>query len=320
MKPRQPQSLLEFQKMFSSEEKCAAYLEQIRWPDGFVCPTCNAPGQAQRIETRPRILRCRQCHTEISLTSGTVMHATRMPLQIWFFGAYLVTTQTPGISAVQFQRQLGIARYETAFQVLHKLRAGLVRPHRDPIGKNWPVEVDETLVGGRTQGEGRGIHHKLIVSGAIEVRPRQSPTSGNKSLKSHYAGRLRLQQVPNRGAASLDKFVKSNVIKGAEVRSDGWRGYDHLADLGYNHRPLALVGDPERIEAHLPMIHIAFSNLKAWLIGTHHGVSKKHLQAYLDEFVFRFNRRFYPMTAFSSALGIGTHMEGPTYRDFYDGT
>lgn len=247
------------------------------------------------------------------------MHATRVPLQAWFLGAYLVTTQTPGMSAVQFQRQLGLTRYETAFQMLHRLRAGMVRPERDRIGEDWLVEVDETLVGGRTQGEGRGVHHKVIVAGAIEVRTRKIRDGGKEPSGSVYAGRLRLCQVPNRGAKALSGFVKGNLVKGAVVRSDGWRGYNDLTDMGYVHKPLVLDGDPERTAAHLPMIHIAFSNLKTWLAGTHHGVSKEHLQAYLDEFVFRFNRRFYPMTAFASILGIGMSVVGPTYRDLYDG-
>lgn len=247
------------------------------------------------------------------------MHATRVPLQAWFLGAYLVTTQTPGMSAVQFQRQLGLTRYETAFQMLHKLRAGMVRPDQDRIGTDWLVEIDETLVGGRTQGEGRGVHHKEIVAGAIEVRTRLTNAKGEKSRRTVYAGRLRLRQVPDRGSKTLSGFVQENVAKGSLVHTDGWGGYEELSSLGYTHEPLVLDGDPERTDAHLPMIHIAFSNLKTWLKGTHHGVGKEHLQAYLDEFVFRFNRRFYPMTAFASILGIGMNVSGPTYRELYDG-
>ena len=147
-----------------------------------------------------------------------------MPLSVWFWGAYLVTTQTPGQSALQFQRQLGLKRYETAFQMLHKLRAGLVRPERDTIGDQYPVEVDKSFVGGRTKGEGRGVHHKAIVIGAIEVRPRKAPVKGAR--RTFYAGRLRLRLVPNREAKSLTKFVRENVAKGAVVHTDGWTGYD----------------------------------------------------------------------------------------------
>jgi transposase-like protein len=109
------------------------------------------------------------------------------------------------------------------------------------------------------------------------------------------------------------------VAKGAVVHTDGWQSYDDLTKLGYSHQPLVLDGDPERTDAHLPMIHIAFSNLKTWLLGTHHGVSHQHLQAYLNEFVFRFNRRFYPMTAFNSVLGLAVHASAPTYEMLYSG-
>lgn len=316
---RQPQSLLEFQQMFPSELACAAYLEAIRWPGGFACPNCRACDKAQRIVTRPRVIRCRHCHRDVALTAGTIMHATRTPLQAWFLGAYLVATQTPGVSAVQLQRQLGLTRYETAFQMLHKLRAGMVRPNRDRIGADWPVEVDETLVGGRTKGQGRGVHHKSTVAGAIEVRLRPLGVQGKKPHRAVYAGRLRLGLVPNRGAKTLTGFVLENVVKGAVVRTDGWGGYDDLRHLGYAHKPMVLDGESEKTEAHLPMLHIAFSNLKTWLMGTHHSVSKQHLPAYLNEFVFRFNRRFYPMTAFASILGIGMNVAGPTYRSLYNG-
>jgi len=245
--------------------------------------------------------------------------ASHTPLSVWFWGAYLVATQTPGQSALQFQRQLGISRCETAFQMLHKLRAGMVRPERDAIGAQYPVEVDETLVGGRTRGEGRGIHYKATVVGAVEVRHRQAHAEGEKFKRSHFAGRLRLRLVPSRGVEVLTGFVQENVAKGAVVRTDGWQGYDGLAKMGYSHEPLVLGGDPERTEAHLPMIHIAFSNLKTWLLGTHHGVSQQHLQAYLNEFVFRFNRRFYPMTAFNSVLGLAAQAMAPTYETLYSG-
>lgn len=247
------------------------------------------------------------------------MQGSHTPLSTWFWGAYLVTTQTPGQSAVQFQRQLGLRRYETAFQILHKLRAGMVRPERDTIGSLYPVDVDETFVGGRTRGEGRGVHHKATVAGAIEVRPRPTRTDGQTPTRAVYAGRLRLCLVPDRSAQTLTEFVQENVTKGAVVRTDGWKGYDELTALGYMHEPLVLDGDPQKTDAHLPMIHIAFSNLKTWLLGTHHGVSQQHLQAYLNEFVFRFNRRFYPMTAFNSVLGLASHASAPTYETLYSG-
>lgn len=315
-----PTTLPEFQRVFPDDAACARYLEHLRWPHGFTCMKCGTVGEPYRFAKRTSVvLRCRACQANLSLMAGTVMKDSHTPLSVWFWGAYLVATQTPGQSALQFQRQLGLSRYETAFQMLHKLRAGMVRPERDAIGSQYPVEVDETLVGGSTKGEGRGVHHKATVVGAVEVRRRQTSPEGRKPKRSVCAGRLRLRLVPNRGAKTLTGFVQENVAKGAVVRTDGWPSYDELARMGYAHEPLVLDGDPEKTDAHLPMIHIAFSNLKTWLLGTHHGVSQQHLQAYLNEFVFRFNRRFYPMTAFNSVLGLAAHALAPTYAALYSG-
>jgi hypothetical protein len=245
------------------------------------------------------------------------MQSSHTPLSTWFWGAYLITTETPGQSAVQFQRQLALSRYETAFQILHKLRAGMVRPERDAIGAEHPVEVDECLVGGETRGEGRGIHHKSIVVGAVEVRQRSE--DGKKHRRRVYAGRLRLRVVPDRSADTLTGFINDNVATGAVIRTDGWTGYPRLGEM-YRHEALTLGGDPDKAETHLPMIHLVFSNMKTWIKGTHHSrIESKHLQAYLNEYVFRFNRRFYPMTAFHSVLGIASRTVPPTYAQLYSG-
>lgn len=327
-----PTTLPEFQSVFPNEDACAKYLETLRWPDGFVCPKCGEVGEPYRFPKRTSVvLRCRGCRANVSLTAGTVMQATHTPLSTWFWGAYLVTTQTPGQSALQFQRQLGIGRYETAFTILHKLRAGMVRPDRDTLGGRYPVEVDETLVGGQTRGEGRGVHHKSIVVGAVEVRTRrkgedrsangrQGHAKGKPLKRQTYAGRLRLRVVPGRAANDLTGFVTANITKGAVVRTDGWLGYDGLPGLGYDHEAVVIGDDQTLTEKHLPMIHIVFSNLKTWLLGTHHGrVGPQHLQAYLNEYVFRFNRRFYPMTAFNSVLGLAVRVVPPTYEALYSG-
>lgn len=327
-----PTSLPEFQSVFPDDDACATYLERMRWPNGFSCPSCRQTGEPYRFPNRSStVLRCRQCKVNTSLTSGTVMQSTHTPLSTWFWAAYLATTQTPGQSALQFQRQLGLSRYETAFQILHKLRAGMVRPERDSIGGEHAVEVDECLVGGRTRGEGYGVHHKAVVVGAVEVRLRkdaeqraakhkQQHEGGVPLKKLVYAGRLRLRMVGSRAAAGLTTFITDNVAKGSTVRTDAWPGYQTLPALGYVHDPLALDGDPEKTDGHLPMIHLVFSNLKTWILGTHHGcIGQQHLQAYLNEFVFRFNRRFYPMTAFNSVLGLAANATSPTYEQLYSG-
>ena len=269
-----PHSLPEFQRLFPDDAACAAYLEKARWGDGFACPHCGTAGEPFHFENRPGVLRCRKCRQNTGLTVGTVMERSHTPLNVWFWAAYLVASQTPGMSAVQFQRQLGLSRYETAFQILHKLRSGMVRPNQDRIGgqpKNH-VEVDETWVGGRTRGEGRGVHHKVPVSCAIEVRHRKPGTKLDNRKDGRYAGRVRLAVVLDRSAESLCGFVESTVAPGSLIVTDDWSGYAGLGKRGYEHFAVAECGDPEVAEQYLPIIHLVFANLKTWLIGIHHGV------------------------------------------------
>jgi transposase-like protein len=335
-----PKSLPDFQQHFPNEEACIAHLYAKRFETGFVCQYCGQhesnTGLPYTFANRPTVFRCRSCKRDTSLTAGTIMHRSKQPLYLWFWAAFLVTSLTPGMSAAQFRKMLGISRYETAFQMLHKLRAAMVRPERDSIGQKYPVEVDETFVGGATRGKGHGITDKALVAGAVEVMPRHesekwgghdpnlmgelSPKHRGGHGRKIIAGRLRLEVVPNRKQETLIPFVQANVEFGAEVRTDAWVGYEPLSAKGYAHEAIAICGDHAKTDKHLPMIHIAFGNLDAWLLGTHHGVSAQHLQAYLNEYVFRFNRRFWPMVAFDSILGIAVHAISPTYEELYDGT
>ena len=324
-----PTTLPEFQRVFPTDQSCATYLEKLRWPDQFVCTKCKQMGEPYRFAARPQVLRCRACRADTSLTRGTVMDHTHTPLSVWFWAAYLQTTQTPGESATQFQRQLGLTRYETAYQIMHKLRAGMVRPQRDEIGGEHTVELDETLVGGKTKGEGAGVHHKVYVLGAVECRQRKAgETIANgaelrepspKRRRATYAGRVRLLVASDRQAPTCEDFARSNLVRGTTVKTDGWQGYNALRSMGYAHAPVVLRGDSDLADAHLPLIHLVFSLLKTWLAGTHHGVSVKHMQAYMNEYTFRFNRRFYPMTSFNSLLGIGAKTIPPTYAQLYSG-
>lgn len=314
-----PRSLPEFQRLFPDEAACARYLERARWGSGFVCPHCETTGDPYRYATRPGVLCCRRCRRETRLTAGTVMDHTHTPLAVWFWAAYLVASQTPGMSAVQFQRQLGLSRYETAFQILHKLRVSMVRPDQDRIGgkPGEVVEADETYVGGRTRGKGRGVHDMVLVAGAVEVRQRKRDGSLNKRRTGRYAGRVRLAVAPDRSTKSLGGFVEGNIAPGAAIITDDWSGYASLTRLGFLHTAVAERGDMQVAETFLPIIHLVFSNLKTWLRGTHHGVSPQHLQAYLNEFTFRFNRRFYPFNTFRSLLGIAGGITAPTYAQTY---
>lgn len=297
-RPDFPKSLKEFQARFRDDTACRKYLAACRWPDGFRCKRC---GQAEAFELAARGLwQCKGCGRQTSLTAGTVLHRTRLPLTVWFWAAYLVSTHTPGLSAVQFHRQLGIS-YESAWALLHKLRRAMVNPERELLKDK--VEVDETYLGGHEAGlkGGRQLLDKALIVGAVEVRGKA-------------AGRVRLQVVPDASARSLTGFVKRSVTPGALILTDGWQAYAPLPDLGYRHRPRTQ-GIPERAGKLLPHIHRVFSNLKTWLGGTHHGVGHDHLQVYLDEFAFRFNRRRTPMAAFQTLLGLASGVHGPTSYD-----
>ena len=310
-----PQSLPEFQELFPDDATCAAYLERSRWRDGFVCPHCGVLAEPFRIATRPGILQCRTCRRQTGLLVGTIMERSHTPLNVWFWAAYLVASQTPGISAVQFQLELGLSRYETAFGILHKLRAGMVRPDQDCIGglPDQYVVVDETYVGGRTRGEGRGVHHKVLVACAVEVRHRKPglPRISGRMAATPDVSDLRslpIAVLSRRADLSRASFSKTLVSLMIGAAMPGFAS-------SYNHHAIAECGDPEISAKFLPMIHLAFANLKTWLSGIHHGVSNQHLQAYLNEFTFRFNRRS-PVQHIPSLLGIAGRIQTPTFANF----
>ena len=250
---------------------------------------------------RRRLQECAACGRQTSVTAGTVLDNTRTPLTLWFWAAYLMSTHTPGISAAQLQRQLGIGRYETAWLILHKLRRAMVAPERVPL--SGQVEADEAFVGGRNPARrgGRDRVGKVLVGVAAEVR-------------GPGTGRIRLQVLPDASGPSLQAFMAGAVAPGSIVHTDGWSGYQGLPRAGYEHRPVRQRWRHEDRQEILPRAHRAISNLKTWLTGTYHGTSAKHLQVYLDEFTFRHNRRRTPMAAFQTLLGLGSLHEPTTYR------
>lgn len=287
---------MEFMRRFATDEACWDYLVESRWPDGFVCPECGWEGAPYWIATR-KLFECRNCRYQVSPTAGTVLHRTRIPLHKWFWSAYLMATLTPGISGTQLQRQLGLKRNETAYMMLHKLRAATVRAEREKLRET--VEVDEAYIGGKKKGKpGRGAAGKTLVIAAVERRGK-------------HAGRVRLKVIPTFTRVELHKFIRESVEPGSTFITDGLKGYTGLE--GYTHRP-KIEGTPDRAGKILPHVHRVFSNLKSWLIGTHHGVSPQHLQAYLNEFTFRYNRRGVPMAAFQTLLGLTPERYGPTYE------
>ncbi len=290
--------------MFSQDGACVEHMIAVKYPSGFVCEHCGGK-KGYWIEDR-NAFECAECREWAYLTAGTVMEKSKTPICTWFLGAYLMSTMTPGISGVQFQRQSGIKRYETAFQILHKLRAAMVAPERTQL--SGEVEVDETFIGGEKEGKrGRGAAGKSMVVGAVEVI---------EGAKRSVAGRIRLQQILDASSESLLDFVETQIEEGSVVVTDGWRGYNGVSKVGFDHE---VVEGEDSVEVAKEMVHVhrVFSNLKTWLLGTHHGVSSKHLQAYLNEYTFRFNRRSDPWLAFDTVLGLASESESPTYEELY---
>ncbi len=282
---RFPRTLLEFQAQFPDDAHGWAYLRRARWPRGFVCPRCG--GRGSHFLASRRLEQCRACRYQSSVTAGTVFHGTRVPLRVGFLGVFFLARHKKGISALPFQKDTGVGSYQTAWMLLHKLRSGLTALPA-PLLKG-DVEADETYIGGYREGwNGRGAG-KAGVAIVVERRGRT-------------AGSARLAVIPRATTAVLTSLVQ-RAIRPQETRvhTDAWGAYKALGKLGIDHRPrkgghgrLAIDG--------LPWAHTVFGNLKTWLRGTFHGVSPKHLQRTLHEFVFRFNRRWQETELFPRVL------------------
>ena len=271
-----PQDQLDFEERFATDQACREYLEELRWPEGFVCPRCQ--GTKAWRDGRGRQM-CAGCLYPVSATTGTIFQDTRKPLRLWFRAAWHVTSQKHGASALGLQRVLGLGGYLTAWSWLHKLRRAMVRPKRDTL--SGMVEVDETYVGGMAEGKrGRGADHKALVVIAAE--------ENGKGI-----GRIRMSRVADASAASLEGFVQSAVAPGSRIHTDGWDGYGGLSALGYAHELSVLRDlDCSAPATLLPRVHRVAALLKRWLLGTHQGaVRPDPLDYYLDEYTFRFNRR-----------------------------
>ena len=272
-----PTDLSQFDQFFPDEEACVGYLKGLRWPGDFVCPKCEVVGQPWRM--RRGLLLCSQCRSQTSVTAGTVFEGTRKPLRLWFIAAWEITSHKYGTNAANVRRLLGLGSYETAWAWLHKLRRAMVRPDRDRLF--GAVEVDEMYVGGQEKGvHGRQTEKKAIVACAVEV------------LDNKRLGRVRLRRVADVSDESLRPFVQDAVEPGSSVLTDAWSGYSGLSGAGYDHLVVNQSAAPEPAHVLLPGVHRIAALLKRWLDGTYQGaVSREHLNYYLDEYTFRFNRR-----------------------------
>lgn len=312
-RPGFPRSLPEFFRMFPDERTCRQFVSDSRWPDGKRCPKCGGEEFYADSESRAGRLQCSSCKHLFSATAGTVMENTKLPLSTWLQAAYLMVTDKRGISAKQLQRDLGIKGYETAWNILQKLRTAMVAPDRSRLMGR--VEVDESYIGGPEEGKrGRGAGGKSLVVGAVEVREWTSPKTGKVSTSP---GRVRFRHIDNASQPVLVDFMLETVESGTAVVTDGLEAYNILPQFGFPHEVESTACGLKQ-DAVLRHYHLAVSNLKTWLKGTFHGaVEGKHLQGYLNEFAFRFNRRHNLFAAFQTMLGIAGKVKGPTQEALY---
>jgi transposase-like protein len=302
-RPSFPKTLRQFQSNFATEEACEGYLAACRWPEGFVCPRCG-DRRAYDLVNQPR-WQCAGCRHQVSLTAGTVLHRTKIPLTHWFWAAYLMTTDKRGVSALLVQRQLGLSCYETAWMLLHKLRRAMVNLAREPL--YGEVEVDETWIGGEQAGlrgsrQLKGRRAALVLV-AVEKRGRGW-------------GRLRMKVIQDFKGKTITSFLNQNISPGSTIYTDGLKSFAGLTNAGFKHiaRTQPLRSELRKgAKSAVPLADRAIGNLQQWLIGTYHGVSKPQLQVYLDEFVFRHNRRKTPAAAFQTLLGLGTGRKSTMY-------
>lgn len=270
-----PETMQEFLDCFPTEESCRQYIAKLRWGNSVACPNCAS---CKSWGIRRNKMRCSRCHRDISITAGTVFESTHIPLRLWFQGIWCVASQKNGVSALGLSRVLGIKRQKTGWDLLHKIRLGMVRPGRERL--TGTVEVDEVLIGGkRHKLEGRSQPGKILALIAAEDK------------KSEGIGRIRIQIIPDATSRSLHMAIKDMIEPKSVVRTDGWTSYWGIERYGYIHkinkRQPRIPGDDPT-----PLIHRISALLKRWLLGTHQGgVKETHLHSYLDEFVFRFNRR-----------------------------
>ena len=268
-----PKTIMEFESKFATEETCREYLFRLRWPDGFKCPRCN---NEKAWSLKDSLYQCIKCNYKVSVITGTIFQDTHKSLVLWFRAIWWVTGQKNGANALGIQKIMGLGSYKTAWTWLHKLRRAMVTPARDNL--SGIIEVDEAYIGGEKSGKrGRGSEGKALIVIAVEI-------------KDSLIGRIRIKRVKDASSKSLNNAIESTINKGSLIQTDGWKGYAHVGSLGYKHK---IVRQKNEVgENLLPHCHRVVSLLKRWLLGTHQGaVSPEHLDYYLDEFTFRFNRR-----------------------------
>lgn len=266
-------SFFEFQERFKTEEACFEHLKHIRWPNGFQCPKCGHT-EAYFMKKR-KVFQCAKCRSQTSVMAGTIFHRSHTPLRKWFWAMYLVGSDKRGCSAKRLEKMIHV-HYETAWLMIHKIRKSM-RDRDSQYRLSDLIEMDDSYFGGATSGKrGRGAANKSIVLIAVENRgtaPRYAAMEVAESMESKH----------------LKDFVCRHIDDEHVIKTDGYSSYTAL-DVEFKH--LGEIVKPQDAMKKLPWVHILIGNVKSFIRGTYHGVSHKHLQPYLDEFCYRFNRRF----------------------------
>src|SRR5689334_22123443 len=301
-----PRSLAQFQTEFPDEAACAEFLIRYRWPAGFICPTCGGC-RAARLRSRAYSFECLGCGRQTSVTAGTILHRTKLPLTTWFWAAHLIATHSNGIPALQLANQIGV-KEDTAWLLLHKFRVAMTDRERQPL--QGLVEIDQTEIPFRTDDSAGVPEGHVTIIGAVEIVDQTTgeppETNFNRTYRNTRPRRIRLAVIPDELQQSIHAFARENIAPGTTLLTDG-----HSSCLGLNEGPEAeryvldqrVVG---KMAAHLVLfwVHRVFALMKRWGMGTFHGFRAKHLDRYLEEYAFRFNRRYWRRVSFERILGL----------------
>ncbi len=297
-----------FRRRFGEEEQCWEHLTRLRWPRGFVCPRCGG-GSRGYMKAR-RVHECRACGYQGSVTAGTIFHKTRVPLSEWFWAIYRISQGKKGVSALQLSKEIGVS-YPTAWLMAHKIRKAMADREQGRQLRGL-IEVDEGYVGGKERGSGRigrAAQNKSIVAVAVEHwRP-------GEVGRPPIPGRAALAVIPDVTTASVHAFVDSQVKPGSTLWTDKFASYGGLSWRGFPHAAIPLGEDRELLRRFFPWVHIVLSNLKRFLLGTHHKPQAKHLNRYVAEFTYRFNRRGQERSLFHRLTRACLSTNTITYKD-----
>jgi len=284
-----PTNLIEFIDCFATDLECRRYIMSMRWEDAFVCPTCGHNEYWANEEISYCI--CRKCRHRISLLAGTVMQDSKLPVRAWLIAMWLFATQKDGVSAKSLQENLGLRSYRSAWSLLHKLRVAMVRSDRENL--SGVVEIDEEYIGGVLEDgkRGRGSENKQLVVVAVQLEKIQGDNPDRPSLRDYRLSKIRAKHISNASKSELHSFIKGNIDKGSTLIRDGWAGYSGIEDEGY-YSEITKMSEATSEDEKLPHVHLAISLIKRWILGTYQGnIDEYNLQAYLEEFTFRFNRK-----------------------------